>query len=172
MAQAYYRGLTHSKFPSPANDYIGDRIDLNPEFVPSPMSTEQLVVAGDAMRGIGLFDVDLVLFDRAKLPSPGRCVVSMDEWHQTVRRVQGRPPKVSLVATACITPPIWFGQGSDPEILGTVTVGVHHLAGWESPEQSDALLRRILSTDRKNNYHNAGRCLACGLGSVRSILFD
>ena len=26
-------------------------------------------------------------------------------------------------------PPIWFGQGSDPEILGTVTVGVRHTTG-------------------------------------------
>ena len=32
-----------------------------------------------------------------------------------------------LVATDGVTPPIWFGQGSDPEILGVVTVGVHHL---------------------------------------------
>gem|GEM_PF-7086811 len=35
--------------------------------------------------------------------------------------------RLSLVAADGITPPIWFGQGSDPEILGTVTVGVHHL---------------------------------------------
>jgi hypothetical protein len=34
---------------------------------------------------------------------------------------------VSLVPTDGITPPIWFGKASDPEILGTVTVGVHHL---------------------------------------------
>jgi hypothetical protein len=32
-----------------------------------------------------------------------------------------------LLATDRGTTPIWFGQGSDPEILGTVTVGVHHL---------------------------------------------
>jgi hypothetical protein len=32
-----------------------------------------------------------------------------------------------LLATDGITPPITFGQDSDPEILGTVTVGVHHL---------------------------------------------
>ena len=31
-------GVTHSKFPSPANDYIEDQIDLNRELVPSPMS--------------------------------------------------------------------------------------------------------------------------------------
>ena len=117
--------MTHSKFPSPANDYIEDRIDLNREFVPSPMSTEQLVVVGDAMSGTGLYDGDLVLFDRAKLPSQGRCVVALYEGEVIVRKIQGRPPRVALVATDGITAPIWFGQGSDSEILGTVTVGVH-----------------------------------------------
>ncbi len=45
-------GLTHRKFPSPANDYIEERIDLNRELVSSRMSTEQLVVVGDATRGL------------------------------------------------------------------------------------------------------------------------
>ena len=121
--------MTHSKFPSPANDYTEDSIDLNREFVPSPMSTEQLVVVGDAMSGTGLYDGDLVLYDRAKLPSTGRCVVALHEGEVIVRKIQGRPPRVALVATDGITPPIRFGQGSDPEILGTVTVGVRHLAG-------------------------------------------
>ena len=35
--------------------------------------------------------------------------------------------RLSLVATDGITTPIWFSQGSDPEILGDVTVGLHHL---------------------------------------------
>ena len=95
--------------------------------MPSPMSTEQLVVVGDAMNGASLFHGDLVLFDRAKLPSSGRCVVALHEGDVIVRKVQGKPSRVSLVATDGITPPIWFGQGSDPEILGTVTVGVHYL---------------------------------------------
>ena len=119
--------MTNSHFPSPADDYIDGAIDLNRELVPSPMSTGHITVVGDAMCGIGLFDGDLVLFDRAKLPRPGKCVVAIYEGEVIVRRVQGRPPKVALVATDRATAPIWFGQGADPEILGVVTIGVHHL---------------------------------------------
>jgi hypothetical protein len=54
-------------------------------------------------------------------------VVALHEGELIVHRVQGSPPRVSLVATDGITLPIWFGQGSDPEILGVVTVGVHQL---------------------------------------------
>ena len=82
-------------------------------------------------------EADLVEAFRRLLISEQRVclIVAMDEEFNSetkgnkliVRRVQGRPPRVSLVATDGITPPIWFGQGSDPEILGVVTVGVHHL---------------------------------------------
>ena len=53
--------------------------------------------------------------------------MALHEGELIVRRIKGTPPRVSLVATDGITPPIWFDQGSDPEILGTVTVGVHCL---------------------------------------------
>jgi SOS-response transcriptional repressor LexA len=54
-------------------------------------------------------------------------VVALHEGELIVRRVKGKPPRVSLVATDGITPPIWFGQGADPEILGVFSVGVHRL---------------------------------------------
>jgi len=54
-------------------------------------------------------------------------VVALHEGELIVRRIKGRPPKVALVATDGITPPIWFGQGADPEILGVFSVGVHRL---------------------------------------------
>lgn len=79
------------------------------------------------MRGAGLFNDDLVLFDRSTLPSSGRFVVALHEGELIVGRVKGPPSSVSLVATDGMTPPIWFDQGSDPENLGTVIVGVHHL---------------------------------------------
>jgi SOS-response transcriptional repressor LexA len=74
----------------PANDSIEVRRDLNRELVLPLVSTEPLVVVGDAIGGVGLFNGDLVLVDRAKLPSSGRCLVlapgqpgSMDNATQT-----------------------------------------------------------------------------------------
>ena len=124
--------MTYSKFPSPANDYVESQIDLNRELVPSPMSTGHITVVGDAMRGVGLHDGDLVLFDRAKLPRSGRCVVALHEGEVIVRKVQGRPPRVALAAADGLTPPSWFGQGADPEILGVVILWVHPLVGLHS----------------------------------------
>ena len=69
-------GVTYSSFPGPADDFVEGQIDLNRELVPSPMSTTHITVVGDAMSGTGLYDGDLVLFDRAKLPGPGRRVVA------------------------------------------------------------------------------------------------
>jgi hypothetical protein len=65
--------------PGPGNDYIDDRIDLNRGLVPSLISTGHINVTGDAIRGAGLHAGDLVLFDRAKLPSAVRCVVAVQE---------------------------------------------------------------------------------------------
>jgi hypothetical protein len=42
------------------------------------------------------------------------------------------------VATDGITPPIWFGQGSDPGILGDVSVGVHHLVDEVNSSETEA----------------------------------
>lgn len=74
----------------PANDSIEVRRDLNRELVLPLVSTEPLVVVGDAIGGVGLLNGDLVLVDRAKLPSSGRCLVlapgqpgSMDNATQT-----------------------------------------------------------------------------------------
>jgi hypothetical protein len=84
-----------------------------------------------------------MLFDRAKLPSSERCVVALHEGELIVRRVNGSPPRVSLVATDDITHPFWFSEGSDPEILGVVTVGVHHLV-------DKALLQQMCSKTLAN----------------------
>ena len=57
-------------FPSPADDYVEARIDLNLELIPRPLSTFFMRVSGDAMRGDGIVDGDLLVIDRSVDPGP------------------------------------------------------------------------------------------------------
>jgi hypothetical protein len=63
-------------FPSPADDYVEARIDLNIELIPSPLSTFFMRVSGDAMRGDGILDGDLLVIDRSIDARPGMAVVA------------------------------------------------------------------------------------------------
>lgn len=68
-----------------------DLIDLNRELVPSPLSTDHLSVMGDAMRGVGLFQGDLGLFDRAQgHGSASQGVSGGDRWHHATDLVWTR----------------------------------------------------------------------------------
>src|ERR1700729_2768512 len=52
-------------FPSPADDYLEGRLDLNEYFIRHPAATFYVRVSGDSMRGAGIFDGDLLIVDRA-----------------------------------------------------------------------------------------------------------
>src|SRR4030066_144105 len=52
-------------FPSPADDYIEGCISLDDYLVRHKEATFFLKVAGDSMRGLGIFDGDLLVVDRA-----------------------------------------------------------------------------------------------------------
>ena len=66
-------------FPSPADDYVESRIDLNDVLIRHPSSTFFLRVSGDSMRGAGILDGDLLVVDRAIEPRSGRVVVAVLE---------------------------------------------------------------------------------------------
>ena len=52
-------------FPSPAQDYLKEAIDLNKEIVNHPATTFYARVAGDSMRDEGIEDGDILVVDRS-----------------------------------------------------------------------------------------------------------
>jgi DNA polymerase V len=52
-------------FPSPADDYLEDSLDLNDYIVRHPAATFYVRVSGNSMRGAGIYDGDLLIVDRA-----------------------------------------------------------------------------------------------------------
>src|SRR4030065_1441916 len=63
--RALLRGAVPAGFPSPADDYVEQRISLDEHLIQHRESTFFMRVAGDSMRGLGIFDGALVVVDRA-----------------------------------------------------------------------------------------------------------
>jgi len=72
--RALLRKAVSAGFPSPADDYVERRLSLDDHLIQHRESTFFMRVAGDSMRGMGIFDGDLLVVDRA-LPATHGCVV-------------------------------------------------------------------------------------------------
>ena len=60
--------VARAGFPSPADDYIEHRLDLNEWLIRHPAATFFWKVRGQSMRGAGIFDGDILVVDRALTP--------------------------------------------------------------------------------------------------------
>jgi DNA polymerase V len=123
-------------FPSPADDYVESRIDLNLELIPRPLSTFFMRVCGDAMAADGILHGDLLVIDRSVEARAGLVVVATHGGGFIVRRLQRCAPRGSsgpwqLVASDGCTPPIPLAA-ADTELWGVVIHAVHHVAGAPS----------------------------------------
>ena len=116
-------------FPSPADDYVEARIDLNRELIPSPLSTFFMRVRGDAMGGDGIVDGDLLVIDRSVDPRPGRVVVVVHGDRFLVRRLARRLGRLWLEASDGRSAPLPLAtaDAEGAELWGVVIHAVHHL---------------------------------------------
>ncbi|MEQ1917313.1 MAG: translesion error-prone DNA polymerase V autoproteolytic subunit, partial [Gallionella sp.] len=81
---ALLRGAVPAGFPSPADDYIEGRLSLDDHLVRHKESTFFMRVAGDSMRGLGIFDGDLLVVDRAMPATHGSVVIAVVDGEFTV----------------------------------------------------------------------------------------
>ena len=75
-------------FPSPAQDYLTDSIDLNRELIRHPATTFYARASGDSMKGCGIDDGDLLVIDKALEPQDGDIVVAFIDGEFTLKKVR------------------------------------------------------------------------------------
>lgn len=107
-------------FPSPATDYVEQRIDLNELLVQHPSSTYFVKTAGDSMIDAGISDGDLLVVDSSHTARHGDIVIAVVEGEFTVKRLQLRPT-VQLNPMNSAYSPIIFGSEGALDIFGVVT---------------------------------------------------
>ena len=64
----YYLHKVGAGFPSPANDYIEDDIDLNSHLITNAPATFIIRVQGKSMTNVGIYDGDLLIVDKSLNP--------------------------------------------------------------------------------------------------------
>ena len=73
-------------FPSPAEDYIDIKLDLNRELISNPAATFYARVSGVSMIGDGIDDGDLLVIDRSIHPTSGALAVCYIDGEFTLKR--------------------------------------------------------------------------------------
>lgn len=107
-------------FPSPAQDYVEQRIDLNKLIVQHPSSTYFVRVSGESMTGAGINDGDMLVVDSALRASHGDIVVASVEGEFTVKRLQLQPC-LQLMPMNREFKPIAISTEDALEVFGVVT---------------------------------------------------
>ncbi len=83
-----YVGGVNAGFPSPADDYLDLKIDLNKELVQNPEATFYARVRGNSMIEAGLNDGDVLVIDRSLDPQDDRIAVCFLDGEFTVKRIK------------------------------------------------------------------------------------
>ena len=74
-------------FPSPAEDYLGDTIDLNNYLIHNHGSAFFAKVEGDSMIDAGIYPGDLVVIDRSVSAKDGHIVIAAIDNEFTIKRL-------------------------------------------------------------------------------------
>ena len=112
-------------FPSPADDYTEENIDLNEHLISNPFSTFFLRVKGDSMINAGIKDKDLIIVDKSLIAKPGNIVIAMIDGEFTIKRLSRKNDELYLKAENHNYPDFRFKNHIDIQIWGVVIYSIH-----------------------------------------------
>lgn len=118
----YADGGIKAGFPSPAQDYITESIDLNTELIRHPAATFYARVAGDSMSGEGITEGDILIIDRSIEPEHGDLAVCCIDGEFTLKRLcLNRGDRIYLMPSNRRYRPIEVTKDNDFMVWGVVT---------------------------------------------------
>jgi len=118
-------------FPSPAADYQSPDLSLDQLVGLSPTASLFLFRAqGDSMKGVGIFDGDVLIVDKARTPRKGDIVLAVVGPEFLVKRLgQSEQGSAQLIAENPAYPVLELGADEPLEIWGVCVWVLHGLVG-------------------------------------------
>ncbi len=108
-------------FPSPADDYIDKKMDLNEHLIKHPAATFFVRAYGDSMRDANITSGDILIVDRSLDAVHNSIVIAVLNGELTVKRLKQKDRKLYLVPENPDYPELEVTEESSFEIWGVVT---------------------------------------------------
>jgi DNA polymerase V len=115
----------HAGPPSPADDEIDCALDLNRHIFKRPETTIMVWMKGNAFRGEGIFDGDLLIADSSLEPHPGQLVVALVKGQQAVKRLSRLGDNLYLTTDGGPSELIEAEGNPGVQVLAVVTFTIH-----------------------------------------------
>lgn len=116
----YFSETVSAGFPSPADDHLEKRLDINDYLVRSPSSTFIIKVSGDSMKEAGIFDGDMLVVDKSKKHTNGSIVIACVNGEFTVKRYIEKGGRVLLQPENEQYKAVVISQEMDFDVWGVV----------------------------------------------------
>ncbi|WP_353483753.1 translesion error-prone DNA polymerase V autoproteolytic subunit [Haliscomenobacter sp.] len=112
-------------FPSPADDYVEEKLSLDRYLIKNPASTFFLRVSGTSMTGAGIYPNDILIVDRSLEPKNKDVVIALIDGELTVKRFIKANNKFYLKPENPDFKPIEIPQDREFMIWGVITNVIH-----------------------------------------------
>lgn len=122
---AFFQFDVPAGFPSPAEDYIEQSLDLNELVIKHPAATFLIRVRGDSMQQAGIASEDILVIDRAIEARDKDIILAVLDGEFTVKRMRLHGTHIELVAENALYRPIKITPERDFQVWGVVTYVIH-----------------------------------------------
>ncbi len=114
-------------FPSPAEDYIEGKLDLNKHLIKHPAANFFVRVTGYSMIDAGIHPGDIVIVDRSIEPVDRKVVIAVLDGELTLKRLRITEDELSLLPENEDFESLRITKEMNFEIWGVVTSVIHLL---------------------------------------------
>ena len=126
---SFYSSKVEAGFPSPADNYIEQELDVREYLIKNPEATFLVKATGESMNNAGILNGDILIVDRSIEPKNNSIVITSIDGELTVKRliIKLGGGKSYLQSENSKYPNIELGLESNVKIWGVVTYAIHHV---------------------------------------------
>lgn len=122
----YLLEAVQAGFPSPAQDYVEQQLDLNELCIKHPAATYFVRATGDSMIGAGIHENDILVVDRSLTANAGDIIIAGWNGELTVKELQLKPFP-ALISHNDSYPIIRIPDSAELDVFGVVSYVLHGL---------------------------------------------